>query len=474
MGQTSPAPTRAGEGKMPVGEAHSRPPDFANPSAQGPIVWEPGSVDPKAYVRAHQARRPVLNEGARMRPNPWPNSGTINALHASPSCHTPATLGAPDEEEDYLRTIPSRGEHVAERPSRTLLERIRGTRAREDRRPSPDVDAQTPPSVEQDAQAAPAPLLEGEEKRTPSVSSEQAAAPGTPSTSNTHYPPYPATPADSEATPQPRTRIRTRAHNPSRIAHDIQTGRVVYPGTSPPSPSSSHHSQAHAPDIPSAPLRRSTRICMPSRIIRELQAGEGASYSGTNAPQPAPNLQAPVALAEDSEESGGVWTVEEGTPALLEDSEGMEFVFATEMADAEALEPCTLAEALHSHIAAGVHRRLTPPLSTDQVPDARGYPITRMARPVVQGAERAASTTSTPMRWPVSQQTAGSLTRRPPCGPLEHPFGTRSIRFTRTKTNSPLEGNPAAAGSMARNWRAKLGRAFPFDSGTTTPLIFHW
>jgi hypothetical protein len=37
--------------------------------------------------------------------------------------------------------------------------------------------------------------------------------------------------------------------------------------------------------------------------------------------------------------------VEEGTPALLEDFDGMEFVFATETADAEALEPRTLAEA---------------------------------------------------------------------------------------------------------------------------------
>jgi len=34
--------------------------------------------------------------------------------------------------------------------------------------------------------------------------------------------------------------------------------------------------------------------------------------------------------------------VEDGIPALLE---GMEFVFVTEMADAEALKPCMLAEA---------------------------------------------------------------------------------------------------------------------------------
>lgn len=40
-----------------------------------------------------------------------------------------------------------------------------------------------------------------------------------------------------------------------------------------------------------------------------------------------------------------MWTVEDGAPALLEDFDGMEFVFAAETADAEALEPRTLAEA---------------------------------------------------------------------------------------------------------------------------------
>jgi len=265
MGQMSPAPVHAREGKMPVGEAHGRPPDLANPQTQSSIAWEPGSVDPKAHVRAHQARRPVLDEGARMRPDPWPNLGVVNAWHVPTPCHSPASLGAPDEEEVDLRIIPPRGEHAAERPSRMLLERIRDTRVREDRRPSLDVDAQTHQTAEQDAQAASAALLEGEEKRTPSMSSEQAAAPGTPSTSDTHAAAAPllegeelwgtatsseqaavpatpstsnlpsATPADPEATAQPRTRIHTRAHKPSCTAHDIQSGRVVHPGTSPPS-----------------------------------------------------------------------------------------------------------------------------------------------------------------------------------------------------------------------------------------------
>jgi len=47
-----------------------------------------------------------------------------------------------------------------------------------------DIDARTHQTAEQDVQAASAALLEGEEKRMPSVSSEQAAIPGTPLTSN--------------------------------------------------------------------------------------------------------------------------------------------------------------------------------------------------------------------------------------------------------------------------------------------------
>jgi len=96
-----------------------------------------------------------------MRPDPWANLGVVNASHAPPPCHTPAALGAPDEEEVPLRTTPPRGEHAAERLSRTLLERIRDTRTREDRRPSLDVDAQTHQTAKQDVQAASASLLLG-------------------------------------------------------------------------------------------------------------------------------------------------------------------------------------------------------------------------------------------------------------------------------------------------------------------------
>ena len=53
----------------------------------------------------------------------------------------------------------------------------------------------------------------------------------------------------------------------------------------------------------------------------------------------------PSTFIEDLEKSGGAWAVEDGSPALLEDFDGMEFVFVTETADVEALEPRTLTEA---------------------------------------------------------------------------------------------------------------------------------
>ena len=48
---------------------------------------------------------------------------------------------------------------------------------------------------------------------------------------------------------------------------------------------------------------------------------------------------------DDEEESGGVWAVVNGAPMLREAFEGLEYMLAAETADAEALEPRTLAEA---------------------------------------------------------------------------------------------------------------------------------
>jgi len=77
MGQMVLTSAHALEGKMPIREAHSHPPDTPNPQRQGSTAWEPMFAIPKACVRVHEARRPVLEEGACMRPDPWPNLGTV-------------------------------------------------------------------------------------------------------------------------------------------------------------------------------------------------------------------------------------------------------------------------------------------------------------------------------------------------------------------------------------------------------------
>jgi len=160
-------------------------------------------------------------------------------------------------------------------------------------------------TVERNVYFVSAAALEGEQLLIPTVSGEQTATSDTPSTSNFLSPP-------------------------------------ISPVRSPLSPSLE---QAHVPDIPSIPLCRSTCICMPLRIVHDLQAGEGVVHSGTNAPCIAPGLQVPETFMEDPVEAGGVRTVDDSSPAMHKDFVGMEYIFAAETADTEALEPRTLTEA---------------------------------------------------------------------------------------------------------------------------------
>ena len=79
-GQIGLSSARAHEGKTPIGEAHGRPPDLLGPQRQGSIVREPMVAVPKARVHAHQARRAVLDEGARralIRGPTWASSSSI-------------------------------------------------------------------------------------------------------------------------------------------------------------------------------------------------------------------------------------------------------------------------------------------------------------------------------------------------------------------------------------------------------------
>ena len=144
-------------------------------------------------------------------------------------------------------------------------------------------------SVERNIYFAMAVQLEGEELQVPTVSSEPTATPDTSTSSKSNSEPSPSAPK-----------------------------------------------QVQEPDNPPVELCRSMQICKPSCRIRDLESREGVTNLRT---------QALKASAGDPEESGGVWAMEDNAPTLLEDFDGMEFVFMAETADAEALKPRMLAEA---------------------------------------------------------------------------------------------------------------------------------
>jgi transposase InsO family protein len=187
-------------------------------------------------------------------------------------------------------------------PDRSKLD----VRAREARWLSFDVDARAHRvfwpgpgnvTVERNVYFATSALSEGEGTLIPASGGEQTDAPPAPTTSSTPESPAPSSPPAPVSTP------------PAPVL----------------------------PPVPEPPqLRRSARTRKPSHLVRDLQSGEGVG------------MQLPRSFAEESEEAGGAWSVEDGTPVLLEDFEGFEFVFVTETADAEAFEPRTLAEAKRS------------------------------------------------------------------------------------------------------------------------------
>src|SRR5258708_39416106 len=135
-----------------------------------------------------------------------------------------------------------------------------------------------------------------------------------------------------------------------QVAGSEQADAPPSPSTSPVPEESDMFSQAdtltpthtNEPELqvePPAPPRRSACLPKPSRIVCDIQSGEGIPA------QHVPGLQIPGLSVEEAEEAGGVWTVTDGSPALLEDFDGLEHVFMAETADAEALEPHSLTEA---------------------------------------------------------------------------------------------------------------------------------
>ena len=77
MGQRGQTSVQTYKGKMPIREVHSCPPDTPNLQRQGSTAWEPTFAIPKAHVCVHEAQRPVLDKGACMCPDPWPNLGAV-------------------------------------------------------------------------------------------------------------------------------------------------------------------------------------------------------------------------------------------------------------------------------------------------------------------------------------------------------------------------------------------------------------
>ena len=149
-------------------------------------------------------------------------------------------------------------------------------------------------TAKQDTHLGTAALLEGEESRRVTRSSEQAAAPTTPSTFNTHK--------------------------------------------SPP---------LHAPHIPSVQPHRGSRIHTPLCIKRNLnpQPGGRVAHVGTHVPCLASSLQCPGAFVEDPGKSGGVHTVEDGVPAPLKVLEAMKLASVAENTDPGGFEPPLIAAA---------------------------------------------------------------------------------------------------------------------------------
>ena len=253
------------------------------------------------------------------------------APHALAITSTPEPHWAPGEEgytphigDGLVRTTSSYGEQVTDTMRHTHrphdIVRSPELAHRDDPKPairacegqSPGFDAITQAqqapwlgpgttTEEQDVQSASAAPLEGEEKRLPAAGSEQTAVPGTPSTFNSPKP---------LASP-------SEAISPEGL------------------------------DSSPAQLHRTVRTHICSCNVHDIWLGE-AVHLGTNAPRPAPCLQASEAFAEDLDEAGGVTMTEDGVPAPLQDPKTMESAFVAKTADAEVPQPRMLAEAQHT------------------------------------------------------------------------------------------------------------------------------
>ena len=177
-----------------------------------------------------------------------------------------------------------------------------------------------------------APALEGEELIIPSTERDQPAAQPAPETSSTS-----PSPVQQIASPPVLPPVKTTALWAPR-------------STTPPSPltpqssSTSASTENDEETVARMVTPRPKRSRKPSRTLRDLMEGVGVSSTRRADPQFTAGTQLPGGFGEEGEQAWGVWSVENAFDEL-EDSEWLEYILAAEVAEAEALEPRTLAEA---------------------------------------------------------------------------------------------------------------------------------
>jgi len=404
---------------------------------------------------------PLVKEGEETDVEEEPEEEDIPRSESRPVPRT--ALHAPQIGDERPRTTSSSGEQVAEtvHHAHRLHDAVRPPEhvhldnpkpavcAREGQTPDFNANAQAhrapcpgPGTVteEQDVHPASAALLEGEEMWMPSVSSEQTAVPGTPSTSNALT--SPALP--SEATP-----------SSSEPAPELD----ISPS---PAESATNAQQERAP----TPSRTDTAAVKIGSDPDPQPGGNGLAHLGTDDPCLVHIPDHPGAFAEDPGESGGVPTVENGASPPLADPDDAASTFAAKTTGAGAAAPRTPAEAKRSHD--------RPPWD-DPIP-----------KPVTHKARAAAQTPSQMGGVNVNDLKLSSMPRDHPVPPLTDPAPASAAECdttrdgphceavdTLTRAASPVR--PAttfadANGNTAVDWRATPGHAFPIDGGTMPPF----
>jgi hypothetical protein len=264
--------------------------------------------------------------------------------------------------------------------------------------------------------------------RTPSTSSEQTAAPATPSTFIA--PKSQATP--SEATPAAQPAWTIRFHKPSRV-----------------------------------------------RAVRNPQPGNGVAHSGSHPPHLASSLQVP-GIADDPDEAGGVRTVEDDASASFKGVEYTQKAFAVETADAEAFKPRSLPEAANaerhtSHLVAQESSRIGG-INPDG-PKPFAMPVDHSVTLPINQAP--VSTAAHAMTYDMPYRKAVHIPFMATSGPTHSDFIKR-VPFTFLDTpdppsmyaeaNSPVKGSANANGSTAEDWCTTSGHASFIDGGTLLQL----